>query len=784
MLRARSKKLSLVLVLAMIMTMFAGLGVANAAGTTYVPVDIPPVQTSGDQMLGVTKVTIDDATGLKNGDVLTFSLPSSVTIPNGTPAPAGTGGAGNALVSAPAATLTPANYAASRVEVVVPANIPGTTMGNSLTGLVTAAVGGTGKSLDITFTGGAPGTGVLYIYWNYATLSGVSGDVTATVMGSSSLLPMGTVVLAKAGSNSGTQATIKSQKSFGASGSTDTITLVETVPNSIKANEVIKLKLPAGFTWSTPGLPGSGYAYNWAWTTLGAATIAPDTDTRILNITMPAAVPATTQLGRIDFWATITADSDAKMGDVVATLYSDLGNVTEQEITVAKYGEYGAKLVEGTTKDLIAGKASQKLGTFYVEEVLPGSLINGRTVKLTLPEGVKWSGEYNTAVGGTATYPAPTQIKGTSTPSPNLTRPTPTATSNTATDSGRTLTFTVPSLSSGACKIELKDYKVDVAPDFSGDITITASGSGGCTGEVVVGKVIPAVDLSASKTDIRIGERDQALGEITIKETVKGAIAYKTDRVWVDGATVLAANQTTNIDLILPNGCAWASGYPTVTVTEGDIELRTSAMSKPNAQTIRIPVKSESTKASTIKISGLKINVDRTVAEGNLSVAIGGRAIDMTSGAGFPFAQFEGLDVVAANVITPAPSEGTEGAGAGEFRIDSNIYYVAGVAKVMDVAPYIKGDRTYVPMRYLGEILGAEVVWDDAARTVTLTKGEDVVVFTIGSTTYTVNGEAKTADVAPEITNDRTMLPARFVAEAFGSVVGWDPGTRTVLISK
>ncbi len=102
----------------------------------------------------------------------------------------------------------------------------------------------------------------------------------------------------------------------------------------------------------------------------------------------------------------------------------------------------------------------------------------------------------------------------------------------------------------------------------------------------------------------------------------------------------------------------------------------------------------------------------------------------------------------------------------------------------MDAAPYIKNDRTYVPMRYVAETIGAEVVWDDAARTVTLTRGEDVVVFTIGSPSYTVNGETMTADVAPEISNSRTMLPARYVAEAFGAVVGWDPATSTVLIQK
>jgi hypothetical protein len=103
----------------------------------------------------------------------------------------------------------------------------------------------------------------------------------------------------------------------------------------------------------------------------------------------------------------------------------------------------------------------------------------------------------------------------------------------------------------------------------------------------------------------------------------------------------------------------------------------------------------------------------------------------------------------------------------------------------MDVAPYIKDGRTYVPMRYLGYALGLtdnDIVWDETAKTVTLTQDDTVVVFTIGSTTYTVNGESKTADVAPEIVDGRTMLPARYVAEAFGASVGWDQASQTVLI--
>ena len=85
-----------------------------------------------------------------------------------------------------------------------------------------------------------------------------------------------------------------------------------------------------------------------------------------------------------------------------------------------------------------------------------------------------------------------------------------------------------------------------------------------------------------------------------------------------------------------------------------------------------------------------------------------------------------------------------------------------------DAAPYIANDRTYVPFRALGEALGAEVVWDNDARTVTYTLGNTEVVMTIDETTYTVNGEEKTMDVAPVVTGDRTYVPVRFVGDALG----------------
>ena len=138
---------------------------------------------------------------------------------------------------------------------------------------------------------------------------------------------------------------------------------------------------------------------------------------------------------------------------------------------------------------------------------------------------------------------------------------------------------------------------------------------------------------------------------------------------------------------------------------------------------------------------------------------------------------------IAKNVTVPS-SEVAGGTGSGTFVIGSNIYTVNGLTKVMDVAPYIKNDRTYVPYRYLALALGVaedDIVWDAAAQKVTVTKGENTVEAVIGSTTLTVNGSAVTMDVAPEISNSRTMLPARFLAEALGATVGWDPATQTVV---
>jgi hypothetical protein len=102
----------------------------------------------------------------------------------------------------------------------------------------------------------------------------------------------------------------------------------------------------------------------------------------------------------------------------------------------------------------------------------------------------------------------------------------------------------------------------------------------------------------------------------------------------------------------------------------------------------------------------------------------------------------------------------------------------------MDAAPYIdpNSGRTLVPVRYLGDALGATTAWDAGSQTVTLTSGSATISMVVGSLTLNVNGQTQTLDQAPVIQNGRTYLPARWVANALGYQVDWNAANRIVII--
>ena len=103
------------------------------------------------------------------------------------------------------------------------------------------------------------------------------------------------------------------------------------------------------------------------------------------------------------------------------------------------------------------------------------------------------------------------------------------------------------------------------------------------------------------------------------------------------------------------------------------------------------------------------------------------------------------------------------------------------------VTAYAHDDRTFVPVRFVAERLGAEVAWENDTRTVVIEKGGHTVRMPVGSLTYTLDGVEQTLDVPAELTastdgNARTMVPVRFVTEALGYQVEWDQPRNLVVI--
>ncbi len=99
-----------------------------------------------------------------------------------------------------------------------------------------------------------------------------------------------------------------------------------------------------------------------------------------------------------------------------------------------------------------------------------------------------------------------------------------------------------------------------------------------------------------------------------------------------------------------------------------------------------------------------------------------------------------------------------------------------------DVDPVLINDRTMVPLRAIFEALGASVSWNDETQTATGNRNSRVVSVTIGSNIARINGEQVEIDQSAALINDRTLVPLRFVSEAYGATVTWDDATQTVSI--
>ena len=101
-----------------------------------------------------------------------------------------------------------------------------------------------------------------------------------------------------------------------------------------------------------------------------------------------------------------------------------------------------------------------------------------------------------------------------------------------------------------------------------------------------------------------------------------------------------------------------------------------------------------------------------------------------------------------------------------------------------DAAPFIdSNNRTLVPIRFISEELGAQVEWDQANQTVTIIKEQMKVNLTVGQKTMIVSGKTKTMDTTPTMKEGRLFVPVKYIGELLNVDVEWLSKENTVAIT-
>lgn len=118
-----------------------------------------------------------------------------------------------------------------------------------------------------------------------------------------------------------------------------------------------------------------------------------------------------------------------------------------------------------------------------------------------------------------------------------------------------------------------------------------------------------------------------------------------------------------------------------------------------------------------------------------------------------------------------------------KMKINNVNYTINGQAKKMDAKPFISNSRTLVPLRFIVEAIGGDVAWDGDNRIVTVNSFGKTIVLPIDSKKINVDGKDVAIDQAAIIKGDRTYVPIRFIAENLNMNVNYINESREIEIS-
>lgn len=96
--------------------------------------------------------------------------------------------------------------------------------------------------------------------------------------------------------------------------------------------------------------------------------------------------------------------------------------------------------------------------------------------------------------------------------------------------------------------------------------------------------------------------------------------------------------------------------------------------------------------------------------------------------------------------------------------------------------PKMVNNSVLVPLRGVFEEMGATVRWNQARQQVTAIQGDKKIKLVIGDHTASIDGRSVRLNTPAQVVNGSTLVPLRFLSEALGAQVRWNPNSQMVLV--
>ena len=543
------------------------------------------------------------------------------------------------------------------------------------------------------------------------------------------------------------------------------IILEETVAGSIEKGKQITFKLNSGFKFV--GDPNFDVVSG----NVGTPTIdnnKTDERTRVYDTASESTSSSILRLQNIKI-----APDGADIGDVAEITISGAG-ISKTTIEVGTFVDFGVT-VKTEDKDLPiiysgvdyqrADSDNETLELTVKENVVASWLTGNRKTTFTFPEGVDVVDVTVEDESGFKSKPSDSDFDVDSRDNNVVTFD-----AGTATDSDN----------SKKAELVLK-FKLNVAPDFTGDISCKVGGPAiGEEQEVKLAKAVAPIKVETEKTSVAIDYRNVNVADITLTEAEAG--------LW-------QKNQTITLDV---DNMQFESGIK-AEVVEGDGEIKKLDINKKDG-TVTLTVDSESSKTPMkVKLSNVSLYLDRSLPAGDYSLSL----VKNTPSTDVMFGVYGDDDEVISKfdvdsvevmkdyvtVATAGRDQGTTFTTEVAVTIDATTMLVDGVEKTLDVPAYLSAEGwTMLPVRAVTEALATTsnsqpIDWIAGnPGTIMIYYGDKTVAMTLGSTTMYINGTPVPMSTAPVIVNDRAFLPMRDLGRALGlsdDQIKWDATTRT-----